>query len=504
MSSSSTASTFRPTSVWRWYDSAPVRIVALAAGLTAAPAYEAHRLLALADQDIWWRLRTGLWMLQSHAIPRTGIFSQAAARAWIDAGWGFDLLVAIAYRSFGLAGLPIFLMLLQIAAALALFQLAYLACGRFWHALILVAIAQYCIMPIQPRPGMCSLLLLAVELAILLEARRTGDERVLYCLPALFALWVNLDRQFTYGLMVLALFCLAAIVEALVRGRRSVWIDLPLPAVRLGTVGVIAAACLLATFVSPYTWRLHGLLWNSVTSSTADRYFRELHSMRFRQPRDYLLMLLAMAAFFALGRRRSRDLFLFSLLVVSTVISFRMMRDNWLVVVVAVALIGNALATGEAVKESSRNSGQLRLIALGVSAVVIISTAVLAANLPSRTSLMSAVSDTFPVAAGDYIKKNHLSGPLFNAYPWGGFLTWYLPEYPVSIDGRTDLYGDGYDAEYFRLMQAEVPLESDPSFAQAQTILLESNSPLAQALSTLADFSVAYRDRIAIVLVRNR
>src|SRR5580658_8518230 len=117
---------------------------------------------------------------------------------------------------------------------------------------------------------------------------------------------------------------------------------------------------------------------------------------------------------------------------------------------------------------------------------------------------MSRLDESFPVRAGNYIRQNHLPQPLFNTYPWGGFLTWYLPDYPVLIDGRTDLYGDEINIRYFKLMQAEIPLESDPGFSQAQTILLEASSPIAQALSTLPGFRVVYQDNVASVLTRNK
>ena len=31
---------------------------------------------------------------------------------------------------------------------------------------------------------------------------------------------------------------------------------------------------------------------------------------------------------------------------------------------------------------------------------------------------------------------------LFNHFNWGGYLIWTLREYPVGIDGRTNLYGE--------------------------------------------------------------
>ena len=115
---------------------------------------------------------------------------------------------------------------------------------------------------------------------------------------------------------------------------------------------------------------------------------------------------------------------------------------------------------------------------------------------------MAKIGESFPVRASDFIRQNRLPQPLFNSYFWGGFLTWYLPEYPVAIDGRTDLYGDEVNIPYFQLTLAKIPLESHADFARAQTILLEANSPIAEALATLPDYRVMYRDDQAVVLVR--
>ena len=477
----------------RWYEF-PLRVAALVATFTAFAVYECNHLLALTNNDIWWRQRTGQWILHNHAIPRSGLFSQWPALPWVDASWGFDTLVA----DFRAPVLPMLLLYLQVAMAAALVALAFRTSRKFWPAIALAAIAQFCLMPLQPRPALCSIILLSVELTLVLAARRTGDARVLFWLPLVFVAWVNLDRQFSYGLLVLALFCVAAIVERVSRRSGATWFGASSSAMRLRTLGAVAAASFLATFVSPYGWRLHALLWYSATHSAADRYFRELHSLRFRQPQDYLLMLLAMTAFFALGRRRSRDLFLIALLIVSAAISFRTMRDNWFVVVCSVAIIGNGLRDEQANEPAGGGSRWRRGEMLGVAALVLL---VIVAAKP-KFLLLPKLSETFPVRAAAYIRQNHLPQPVFNTYEWGGFLTWYLPEYPVSIDSRTDLYPDEVYLAYFRLMQAEVPLESDPAFARAQTILLEANSPMAQALGTLPGFREVYRDNVAVVLVR--
>jgi hypothetical protein len=477
---------------------ASVRIVASVITFTAAAVYEALHLTALTDSDIWWHLRTGLWILQNHALPRSGLFSQFVSLGWSEASWGFDVLTAGLYRMCGLAGLPILLLLWQVAIAVALFSLARGSGKNFWPAAILVIVAQCSIAPVSPRPALCSIVLLAIELRLLLDVRRSGHTRDLFWLPLIFVVWANLDRQFSYGLLALGIFCLVVLVEQLGRASGIEWFATGLPDISLGGVGAVAGASLLATFLSPYGYRLHQLIWQSATNSAADRYFREFHALRFRQPQDYILMLLGMTAFFALGRRRSRDPFLVLLLIVSAAISFRLQRDSWLVVVGAVAIIGNSIAQNESTV-ILRTWMREKFVTAALTLAVVIAVSV---QFPQPAALRSKVSQTFPVRAADYIRQNRLSQPLFNTYAWGGFLTWYLPEYPVYIDGRADLYGDDVKIPYFKLMQAEIPLQSHPGFAQAQTILFEADSPLAQALETLPGFRVAYKDEQALVLVR--
>ncbi len=486
-----------------WYDAFPLRVLALLGLLCAAPAYERFHLSSLGNADIWWHLRTGLWTLQEHAIPRDGLFSLHEKLSWVDSSWGFDLLTAAAYRVLGLRGLPALFMVLQAGVVAALFVLARGPRKNFWPAIFLVAVALCCISPLQLRPALCSIMFLSAELAMLFDVQRTGDLWPLYVLPVLFVVWVNFDGQFSYGLLVLALFCLDSIIEMFLPRAEDTASKPSLRELPLVRLGVVFVASCLATVASPYGYRLPQLVWRSASSTAVDRYLAEFHSLRFRQPQDYLLLLLAMTAFLVLGRRRSRKLFAISLLVVLSMISFRLQRDSWLVVVASVGIIGNALAisySAEVRDDDRRISRSEIMVVVGLVVVVLVAFTL---TIPAQPeTLLAKVSQTFPVRASDFIRRNRLSQPLFNTYSWGGFLTWYLPEYPVAIDGRLDLYGDAVNIPYFEMTLAKIPLESNPDFAQAQTILLEANSPIAEALATEPEFRVAYRDDQAMVLVR--
>jgi len=143
--------------------------------------------------------------------------------------------------------------------------------------------------------------------------------------------------------------------------------------------------------------------------------------------------------------------------------------------------------------------------ALAAALVVIVFVAA-ALGLPDQNTLMSKISQNFPVKACDFMRKSALPPPLFNAYIWGGFLIWYSPQYPVVVDSRNEVYGDEMLDRYFQVTGGKQPLDSDPGLGGARTLLLERQSGMAKAFITLPALSSQYRmvysDDLAAVFVR--
>lgn len=483
------------------FNSAPVRVFTLLILFTAAAVHEAVHLSSLADGDIWWHLRTGLWILQSHVVPHNGLFSQYSNLPWVAYSWCYDVMIAAAYKAMGLRAVPIILMASEVVLSVVVFLLARGSRRNFWPAVSLAAIAQCALPGLQPRPVLCSIVLFAIELALLFQSRCTGDARLLLWMPLVFVLWANLHVQFVYGLLVLCLFFVTVLAEEI--GRRSgvPWFEGRTPALPLTIILAVTAASLVATLLSPYSYHLYEAVAKNASSMV---YSLEAHAMSFRQPQHYLLMLLTMAAFLSLGRRRSHDLFQITLMIVCSAASFRMQGDTWVVALSSVAVIADGLfidALGAGPASDMRLRKWEKLVTAGLVVVVLVVAVISRIPLKSET-LLNKVGETLPVRACDYIRQNRLPNPLFNEYKWGGFLTWYLPDYSVAIDGRTDLYGDDIIIRYFKVTNADVPLNSDPTFGRAQTILLEQSSAMAEALSAMSDFKVVYKDKLATVLVR--
>jgi hypothetical protein len=97
-----------------------------------------------------------------------------------------------------------------------------------------------------------------------------------------------------------------------------------------------------------------------------------------------------------------------------------------------------------------------------------------------------------------------VSGPLYNNLNWGGFLMWYMPDYPVAIDGRNDLYGDEMDRLFFNSQNADTSYTTDPYLNEAGVVLLDSQLPLAKILSVDPRFQLVYHDDTATVYARRQ
>jgi hypothetical protein len=478
-----------------------VRLCALLLVLSFPAIRESSHITAFFNGDVWWHLQTGLWMLQHHAAPHSGIFSQAANQAWVASNWAADLMLAIAYRVIGLKSLLAELVFFKSAWAAVAFLVAYAARRRFWTALALCVLAQYSLADTQPLPIFFSMILFGVVASLLLGVRRTGNLKLLYALPPIFLLWANLHLEFVYGLLILGLFALTTALEAgWPQLRSEEWA--PASSLPLGLTLAFCAAGAVATLFTPYGVNLYGQIGSALFDRVQFASFTEMAAMEFRSCGNFVVLGLLMTAFLAMGRRRSRDIFKLAALAIFAMLAFRIQRDVWAILLLSICVIAEA----DTIRPEAQSGHEWKPVLGVIGFVLLILPLALVMRLPDDATLLRRASSVLPVAACDAIRAQHLPAPIYNTYQWGGFLDWYLPEYPVSIDGRISLWGDAENETYFKLVGASMKLEDSPVFMRAGTILLERNSGLAQALTSLPalrdQYRVAYQDDLAIVVVR--
>lgn len=486
----------RPLLRLRW-----LQLLTLASLLVVVGVIAFNLKFSVLDLDIWWHLKVGDWIVQHAAVPHNGLFSWTAAdRPWVAYSWGYEVLLSRAYAWFGLVGVGLYGTLLTLGVAYSIYWMVRRLSGRFWLACLLTIVTcSAFLFNLMPRPVFFSMMLFCVTLALLLEAHRTGRVQLLYWLPLIFLLWANLHIQFVYGLFLVGLLMAVNLAQRLAAylGWTPVWLQDPtLPP---ATLVIVFAACVISTCIGPYSFHLYGVIWQYAQAKTPYRMIIELQPLNFRAYSHYVQLLLMAFAFFAVGRQSKVDAFKLLLLSVASAVAFRTMRDAWFICIPAAACIADTLAgVGE------HEASETWLQNLAVAAVVAISLVVFARSTDFNTrGLDRAISGFLPVNAVNYLRKHPAPGPVYNTLDWGGFLIWYMPDRPVAIDGRTDLYGDELDELFFSTANGAASYADDAYLNQAGVVILQKSNNLVSLLESDPRFQLVYQDALAAVFTRS-
>ena len=111
------------------------------------------------------------------------------------------------------------------------------------------------------------------------------------------------------------------------------------------------------------------------------------------------------------------------------------------------------------------------------------------------------VDENYPVAAVQWMQAHHPEGRLFNSYNWGGYLLWTLPEVPVFIDGRADLYGDDLLNQWHAVVNADKSALSLLDQWDVKVVFLEPDWPIVEVMKNNG-WNAEFEDEQAVILVR--
>jgi hypothetical protein len=167
----------------------------------------------------------------------------------------------------------------------------------------------------------------------------------------------------------------------------------------------------------------------------------------------------------------------------------------------ATAAWGNYLPTGDlSLLSHGRAFSLLNWLLLG--AVILAAVVRIVTSLSPQAYLM-AEEKSLPADAVRFIQTKKPAGPLFNSYNWGGYLIFKLwPDYPVYIDGRTDLYDDAFIRRYLGVVGADDGWQQILDGDGINLVLIENNSVLDKFMRISPTWQEVYRDQMAVVFTR--
>jgi hypothetical protein len=448
------------------------------------------------DPDMWWHLKMGEVIWTTRHIPVTDIFSFTTNHhAWIPHEWLSQVVIFLAYKWGGFSGLMLWLCVFTAAIFIAGYLLCSLYSGNakvsFLGGLVIFIFAT---VGLAVRPQMIGYLLLILEL-ILIHLGRTRNPRWFWCLPPLFAVWINCHGSVSLGFVLAGAFLFSSFFEFRAGSLISHAWD---PHSRRIFI-LVLIFCAVALFVNPVgvkqvLYPIDTLVHQPVGLSQV----QEWQPLQLNGQRG-IVFLAVLASIFLLGLVRKAELYFdeLLLLVVGTWLAGSHDRMLFVFGILTAPILSRMLSTSW--EGYDPETDRLLPNAVFIAAALLIAFKA----FPSAGNLADQAEKNSPVKAVDFIKTHHLSGPMVNSYTFGGYLIWASPEHPVFIDGRGDVF------EWTGVLQEFgqwALLQTDPNTLLdkygIQFCLLESGSPTANVLPLLHNWKAVYSDDKAIIFVR--
>jgi len=471
--------------------------------------------IPLIDGDVYWHIRAGETVLDTGAVPKVDTWSIVGeGMRWTSQDWLSNVLLALGWRlgEIGPTVLSVGSALL-VVGALALLWWAY---GRrmpdagwlgriVWLAAGLIVAGP----TLGVRVQVVDLTLGAAVILCLWSFQVDRHWRWLVALPLITFLWANLHA----GWPLVFLLGGAVVVGELVDRARGRLVPLPLRDVGRLAMGLAASVPTIAINPNGLDLYLYPLRTSAIA---AHRDF-----VSEWQPPDpgtfigqvfivFTVVVALPAVWIGLRKLRTADLLTIAGLTLMIALGARFLLVAPLIAATAGLALEPALgrtALGRRFGPILRRLGTPRrapfstingaLVAVMIAAGLIVTWA---RTAPSVQAEM--IKDHMPVSAVDWIIENDPGDRPFNQYAWGGYLGLRVPENPIYIDGRSDIYGDAPIREFVDAVQLRIDPQAAFDKYKIDYVLYGVDQLLAEWLDNSSTWHRAYADELAGVWVR--
>ena len=494
----------------------PASAVAVAAffAIVALP----RPAIPLIDGDVFWHIRAGETVLDSGAVPKTDTWSLVGeGMRWISQDWLSNVLMALGWRlgDIGPSILSIGYALLVVASLAVLwwaFKRRHPRAGWLGRIVWLAAGLIVAGPVLGVRVQVVDLTLAAVVLACLWAYETDGRLRWLVALPVITLAWANLHAGWPF------VFLLGGAVVVGEASDRLLGRSTPLAWPAIGRLALTLAVCIPVVALNP-----NGIVMYAypirVSSIAAHRDF--VSEWQSPDPGTFIgqvfivftAVMVLPALWLGLRRLRIADLLIMAGLTVMIALGARFLLIAPLVAATAGLALEPAFAESRVGQRfgpilarlgTARRAGAFSLVNGGLVVVAVLAGLAVTWSRVSPSAQADAIDDHMPVAAVDWILANDPGDRPFNMYSWGGYLGLRVPQDPIFIDGRTDIYGDAPIREF----ADAVYLRTDPQELldryEIDYVIFAVDQLLARWLDDGSTWERAYTDDLAAIWVRRQ
>ncbi len=462
-------------------------------------------LTPIRPHDFWWHMATGRLIVQTGAIPTVDQFSYTqAGQPFYNQGWLAQVLMYGLYQA---GGLPLLLITQALVIVLAyglLLRIVVLRTGRLRLGVGLVLLSMVVVFDNWLiRPQSYALPLFAAFLLILTEFRM-GRANRLWLLPLLMILWVNIHGTFVLGLILIGLTFVGELIQRRWPEQQSAY---RLPFVAYHQLVIWGSLTALAVLLNPRGFSVIGYVRTLLSSSAVTTLVTEWAPPTPHTLGGALFFIFVLVCIVVLAAARKRPPVTDMLMFLPFLwLAFGGTRHIIWFDMVALPLVAVQLSTllPEPFTRRSGGSSVLNGLLIGVLMLMLV------AGLPwfkpalFPPALGALLSSDTPVAAVEALKSDPARPQrLFHTEGYGSYLIWAVPEQPVFVDPRIELYPYEQWADYIKLGQGnDVNALLEKYAIDGLLLSKETQKPLINAVRGDAAWTLRYEDDEAAYFVK--
>ena len=445
---------------------------------------------ALGTIDLAYHVRTGDIMLHTHGLVRHDLYTfTVPGTPWLDQQWGAQLLFAVIYRALGWPGLAFTQILLGGLTVLFVY-LACRAAGPPPRVAAGVTLGAFAVAwtSLTLRPQLLAAVLFSVSLWLVV-GRRLHPRRLLW-MPVVVVFWANIHGSFFLGPVLLGL---------------AVFQDLYGHRPQAQRVIRVTAVSLLATLVNPFGPRVWSYVYAISRNPFISKLVSEWQPPSVRRPDDAIFFLSVAALVYLLARRgRATPWPALAWLGLFFAMALTASRNTmWWGLAAAPVLAG---LLGESGHRRDERPPPLFVNTAIAACLVLLVGVFFSISLEggSFREPGTRVADA-PVALTAELRGMLQPGDrIFNLQRWGSWFELAIPEDPVFVDSRIEIFPGRVWNDYLAVSNGREGWQAilDRWKVRAVAVSQDQQGTLIRLMERDPRWRLAYRDDEGVIFLR--
>lgn len=404
------------------------------------------------DLDLGWHLKYGEYFFKNGHVLMENIYSSVwPGYPWVQASWGYDLLLYQIYNHFGFFGI-------SLAGALTTVLIFYLITKplknpTFFILLLLLfvfvtqagALYQAAFRSQTPSALVFTIILISVSAKLLFQSKSRLISFLYYALPLQFLIWANLHGGFLLGFVIIGLIWISIGILLILNFVKNTQF-IPITYKTYVLFSLLIFISFLVTFINPWDIRLH--LESLRHSTNPNLMLIEEWQPRIYYPFDAILTgLVAIFTFFtALKRKKATDIPYLVAFSGMTYFAFSANRFALPFGIMSVYYLSHSIPS---VKFLYKNTYQTLFIFISILLIAIDligyqrffyipDPRITQFNWEYYCDILQDCSNGIT----KIMQENPPSGNGIHPYNYGGYLIWNMPQIKVFVDGRMAAWQD--------------------------------------------------------------